>query len=1073
MKTTYEAKNSALKHYRAGRFEEAEKTCHSMLETEPNDPDVWHILGVIADRKGSPDIAADLLGRAIAINPQVADFHNSLGLALAALGQGADAIRAYNRALELNPHDADTCNHLGVAIGNEGDLDLAIETFTQALRLEPDHAKACNNLGVALKAKGDVNAAVDRFRHATRLDPDYAEAHWNLSFVLLLKGEFEEGWEEYEWRIKKGAWDSNRRRFLERPDWDGSYFTGRRLLVYGEQGFGDSLQFVRYLPMVKALGGTVTLAIQGPLLELFRTVAGIDELVEILDDGPWAEEVDLEVPLLSLPGIFGTNLESIPSKTPYLFADPKKAEYWRARLRGPEFKIGLVWKGRPTDPNRACPLERFAPLSHIPGVRLYGLQKNDPAAEAKDLPQGVVAADLGEDLSDFSDTAAAIENLDLIVSVDTSVAHLAGAMGKVTFTLLPFSPDWRWLLEREDSPWYPTMRLFRQKHRGDWDKVIKRLEEEVRLLVDRRTARQTPVLLTVGNRPPEPDRAESYHDMAMVFMDQGRLAEVVECYRKALELEPHHPEAYLNMGNAYQAWKKPTEAMSCYQRAVEMKPDYAEAYNNMGNIFHDQGRLADAISCFQKAIAIRPDYAEAYNNMGLSYGLQADFHMAISCHREACRLRPNYSQFRSNLLFNMLYDPAMENRELSSMAVMWWKSCGLTDVRGPDHPNLVDPERRLRVGYVSPDFRRHPVCYFFLPLLRAHDRRAVEVFCYSEVHGPDEITDRTRKMAENWQQIVGLSDEVIVEQIRKDRIDILVDLAGHTANNRLLAFAGRPAPVQVTWLGYPHTTGMPAIEYRMTDEIADPQGEADRDFTEHLVRLPNGFLCYEPPQVTPRVSRLPALEKGSITFGSFNTLPKVNETVVSAWSKILRQTPGSSLLLKSRILADERSRKRYLKLFLANGIPHDRIRLVEGVPSTYDHLALYNEVDIGLDPFPYNGTTTTCEALWMGVPVVTMIGDRHSARVGASIMTRIGLTDLIAGTGEEYVATAVKLAASTNRLLKLRVGLRSRMTKSPLCDARSFARNVEDAYREMWVRWCGQETIRDQGQRLESGAHAQ
>jgi protein O-GlcNAc transferase len=318
------------------------------------------------------------------------------------------------------------------------------------------------------------------------------------------------------------------------------------------------------------------------------------------------------------------------------------------------------------------------------------------------------------------------------------------------------------------------------------------------------------------------------------------------------------------------------------------------------------------------------------------------------------------------------------------------------------------------------------------------------------------MTTRIKGCADHWRSVVGLSDDAVAQLIYDDRIDILVDLAGHTANNRLLVFARKPVPVQATWLGYPNTTGMSVMDYRFTDDVADPAGESDRYYTERLVRLPQGFLCYAPLHGARDISPPPALREGRVTFGSFNNLPKVNGQVVEVWSKILSLAPGSSLVLKSKPLMDEGVRRRYLEMFSMCGVPAERILFEGYTRTTQEHLSLYNRVDIGLDPFPYNGTTTTCEALWMGVPVVTLKGNRHSARVGASILSRVGLEKLICATQADYVKAAVDLAADLERLKALRTQMRDRLIGSPLCDAESFAGMVEASYRTMWEAQCQQ-----------------
>jgi predicted O-linked N-acetylglucosamine transferase (SPINDLY family) len=379
-----------------------------------------------------------------------------------------------------------------------------------------------------------------------------------------------------------------------------------------------------------------------------------------------------------------------------------------------------------------------------------------------------------------------------------------------------------------------------------------------------------------------------------------------------------------------------------------------------------------------------------------------------------------------------------------------------TEHRHPDKADITTaiPDRRLRIGYVSPDFRAHSVASFLEPVLARHDTDNFDVVCYAQVAHPDRTTERLRQLAGHWRDTCAQSDEQVANMIRQDRIDILVDLAGHTRNNRLTVFTHRPAPIQLTYLGYPNTTGLPQIDYRLTDALADPP-EADALHTERLVRLPRGFLCYSAPQDAPAVSPLPATAVGHITFGSLNNLAKVNEQVVELWARVLHAVPGAQLLLKGKALCDQATAGRFVEMFARHRIPADRLRLASWAATRAQHLTTYAQVDIALDPFPYNGTTTTCEALWMGVPVVALAGDRHAARVGVSILTHVGLREFIATTPDDYVRTAAGLAADRARLVALRASLRRRMADSPLCDGAAFTRDIEATYRAMWETWCG------------------
>jgi len=550
-----------------------------------------------------------------------------------------------------------------------------------------------------------------------------------------------------------------------------------------------------------------------------------------------------------------------------------------------------------------------------------------------------------------------------------------------------------------------------------------------------------------------PDSIAAHFNMGNALLRRGRLAEAIASYRSAIRLGPDTAEAYCNMATAFKELGKLDEAVEGYRKAISFRPAYADALNNLGNVYHLTGRIDESIRCYQKAITLESDNAEAYNNLGSVLKDLGDIHGSMRRHRKALEIKPGYVEAHSNILFAMQYDPDSGNREIFEESQSWWQQHGAPHASKFVHHNDPDPSRRLRVGYVSPDFREHSVSYFFLPLLGGHHPDAVEIFCYADVKQPDTMTDRIKRCADHWRSIVGLGDDDVARKIVDDRIDILVDLAGHTANSRLLVFARKPSPVQMTWLGYPNTTGMPVMDFRLTDDVADPVGEADRCHTERLVRLPQGFLCYAPPDKAGDISPLPALEQGRVTFASFNTLSKVNEKVIEVWSRILMQTPGSSLVIKSKPLRDEGARRRYLEIFSKCGISSDRIECASHMRAKQEHLALYNRVDIGLDPFPYNGTTTTCEALWMGVPVVALRGDRHSGRVGASLLTRVGLEELISETDEEYVGKAVALASDLNRLSELRAGMRERLGKSPLCNKAVFAAGVEEAFRQGWRDW--------------------
>ena len=426
--------------------------------------------------------------KAIELRPTFAEAIFNMGIACGELNQLERAIKCYLRVIEVKPDSAEAYFNLGIINGKKNNLNKSVRFFKDAIELKPDYAEAYNNLGNTLKGQGKVDQAINYLRKAIKYDPDLAEAHLNLSLALLLKGNFSEGWQEYEWRFKVRKYRGEHRTY-DKPEWDGSPFGGKRLLIHDEQGFGDTIQFVRYIPLVKQLGGTVIFETRQPILPLFKNYAGIDCLTEMRQDGKPSSDFDFFVPLLSIPGKLYSQIKDIPCSIPYLRAEPEKIEYWKDQIDGPGLKIGIVWAGRPVEENepaelrnRSCRLEDFDVLAKIPNTRLFGLQKGDAADQISGLPPSFQIQNLGEDFDDFSDTAAAIENLDLVISIDTSVAHLAGALGKPVWVLLQHVADWRWLTGRDDNPWYASMRLFRQKQAGDWESVFGQVERDLRKL---------------------------------------------------------------------------------------------------------------------------------------------------------------------------------------------------------------------------------------------------------------------------------------------------------------------------------------------------------------------------------------------------------------------------------------------------------------------------------------------------------------------------------------------------------------------------------------------------------------
>jgi len=435
--------------------------------------------------------------------------------------------------------------------------------------------------------------------------------------------------------------------------------------------------------------------------------------------------------------------------------------------------------------------------------------------------------------------------------------------------------------------------------------------------------------------------------------------------------------------------------------------------------------------------------------LGCAYLKQAQWHLAIWSLRQALHYRPDMPSPRSNLLFCMNYDPEVHPDAVFAEHCEWGRLHGQTPPPAP-HANDRNPDRRLRIGYVSPDFRSHALVRYFEPVLTHHDPVKVETYCYAEVAVPDDTTRRLEKIPHHWLSTCKLSDAALAKRIRDDRIDILVDLAGHTAGNRLLAMAQKPAPIQATWLGYINTTGLPAIDYRFSDSVLDPPNSVVRD-TEQLVRLPGGFCCFGAPGDAPDVGPLPAIGRGFMTFGSLNNSFKLNNKVYDLWARVLKALPTSRLLMFRDTLTTT-AREQLRREFEDRGVASDRLDLRQwsGAPG---YLEVYNEIDVCLDTFPFTGGVTTCEALWMGVPVVSLAGARPMGRHSASLLARVGLSDWAVQTQQQYVDKALGAAHDLEALAKIRAVLRERMTAT-VCNAKQVTKELEDAYRAMWQRWC-------------------
>lgn len=590
----------------------------------------------------------------------------------------------------------------------------------------------------------------------------------------------------------------------------------------------------------------------------------------------------------------------------------------------------------------------------------------------------------------------------------------------------------------------------------------------------------------------KPDFSEAVANLGFAFEQQDKLAEAIECYERALKLDPLNAIAILNKGRVLQLRGAYDQALKCYEATLKIDPGLMQATINLGSVLLALGRPGDAVSCLQTVLSTHPESAEAHGNLGLAFDAMGQSDEAIEALLRAVHLHPDQAQAysnlgsvllkqgrvaesidafqhalalepadtdaASNLLTALLYDPELnEPSRFDALCLLQKQSDNKTKFIHKPFKNLRKADQKLRIGYVSSDFRHHPVARNFEPLIQHRDRKRFEVYLYGNVEKPDATTERFKQAADHWQNILGMPDEVVATKIRDDAIDILVVLAGRFDENRPLIAAYRAAPVQVS-LHDAATSGLEEMDYLIADAQLAPRNTQER-FTEHVVRLPT-FYLHAPLTGMPDISPLPMLNRGYVTFGSFNNPAKINEGVIALWAEVLKAVPGSKLLLKYKAAFGVASVKaRYLGLFEACGITADRLILAGKNETLSQHLDRYSKIDIALDTFPFTGSTTTFEALWMGVPVISLAGDTMVSRWSAAMLKKIKLGELIARTAEEYAAISQKLANDPAHLGELRAGLRERVAHSPLCDASARTRQIERTYRWMWKKWCAAEAL--------------
>ncbi|RKZ50632.1 MAG: hypothetical protein DRR00_14625 [Candidatus Parabeggiatoa sp. nov. 3] len=759
--TLPQAVQMALQSYNAGHLQQAESICRQILQAEPNNSEMLHLLGVIAIRVENYEVALELISKAIRFNPAVSHFYNSLGNVLNCQEKSSQAIESFRRALALNPDYPEAHNNLGNAYLALEQFNQAVKCYQQALTLKPDFIEAYNNLGKVFNDQEHYEQAVETLQRALALNPNFAQAYNNLGNALSAQG-------------------------------------------------------------------------------------------------------------------------------------------------------------KPAD-------------------------------------------------------------------------------------------------------------------------AITAYQRAIRL---------------------NPNDSNAHRNLGKTLNEQRQWAQAITCFQQAIALNPNDADAYSNLGYTLIQQGKPRDALACFQQAIALNPNDVTAHNELGTLLKNQGQLAEAMVYFQRAIDFNPNSAEAHNNLATAWKDQGRFDKAIAHYRRTFEIKPiplAYSNLLLCINYVMGYDQKAIFLEHQKFNAVFCEPLSVIDqprheqhAHSPASQGKISKISKIKLGYVSADFRKHPVAYFIEPVLAHHDHQQFEIFCYHNNKQSDDFTARLQQYADHWIDCFGLSDDALAERIRQDQIDILIDLSGHTADNRLLVFARKPAPIQITYLGYPNTTGLTAIDYRITDGYMDPEGSAEAFNSETLIRMPGSYFCFRPNSRCPAVKpALPALTKGYITFSSLNNYAKLNPELLALWADVLQAVSGSRLVIKTKSLNDQATKEALTAQFAQLNIEPERLILLGRSPSP-EHLNTYHEVDIALDSYPFTGGTTTFEALWMGIPVVTLVGDRQVARQGFSILSALELTELIAHTPEEYVNICVKLANNTEHLQQLRSKLRDRMQASSLMDETGLTKHLENVFQTMY-----------------------
>ena len=1192
----------AFAHHQRSEWDPARALYEEILQIDPMHFDALQLLGTIEAQSGSKQRALELLTHALTINQTNPMVFLNQGFVMNDLGLFEQAVSSFEEVIKRSPDSSEAYFGRGNALKELGDIDLALSSYQDATRFNPRYAQAFLNAGVvqkemyqlpaalvsyknAIEAKPDYEEAfcnkgvihhalkqfqeaLDCYEKALSLKPDNPEARWNKSLTCLMLGDFEQGWPLYESRWQRETFSSVKREFTA-PRWTGDQsLKDKTILLYGEQGLGDIIQFCRYVAAVAALGAKVVLEVPQPLVELCKTLEGLSAIVTY---GLPLPEVDFQCPLMSLPFAFGTSLSTIPCVDSYLRSDATKVADWQNRLgKKTAPRVGVVWSSISKfrdDAQRSLTLSQFIEALPTEGFEYLCLQKEIKEADKELLAARPDIRFFGDFLHDLSDTAALIACTDLIVSTCTSVPHLSAALGKPTWLLLSFNADWRWHQDRHDSPWYASAKLFRQERAGDWVPVLNSVRAA--LTRDFSLASQSvhskfqqafnyhqhgdfdaarSLYLDVLHAVP--DYFEALQLLGTLEAQTGRREQALVWFEQALAINQSNPIVWNNHGNVLNELERNEEAFESYTRAITLDPQNAHALNNRGMVCKKLNRLRDALKDYGQAVQIQPDFSQAYNNKAIVLRELMRFEEALASYDTAIKHEPNNAQFfynRGLLLktmglsqealdsfnqaialnrhyagaylekgvllqgFNQLA-PAIESYEIalslnpqfdflegillqarmyrcdwdqfdkkihdlntkiaagrkvatpfsylslndslslqSTVARTWTlEKYPANDTLGP----IVQPSKgpRIKLGYYSADFHNHATAYLMAQLFELHDKQRFELIAFS--FGPlstDAMRTRLLKCFDQFIEVGHLSDIEVAQRSRAQGIQIAIDLKGYTGEARPGIFACRAAPIQVSYIGYPGTMGADYMDYLVADSVLIP--EANQPFyTEKIVYMPDSY------QVNDRSREIASssftrtqlgLPETGFVYCCFNNNYKITPATFDSWMRILKQVPGSVLWL----LEDNPDAAVHLRTEAGErGIDPARLIFAPRMPLP-EHLARHRLADLFLDTLPYNAHTTTSDALWAELPVLTCPGESFASRVAASLLTAVGLPELIVQNQMEYERAAVGFAKDLDKLHAVKSKLSKNRLTTSLFDSEKFTRHLESSYLQMMSRY--------------------